>query len=219
MAIACPWTEAVAKITATPVAVANPVFFWNIAMNTALYLFIASLLASFKGHLLKEGDRKSPIDALTGLHNIVGFHELAAVELQRSRSHGRQMTLIYFDCHSFRDLNPAGGISDNDAFLIAISRILKTSLRVSDLLFRWRENEFLFLLPETDQSAAMAVANYLRPTIKARGLEQGWIVTFSIGVAVYERLPADIDEMLTKAEQVMAEARRSSQNSIGFRIF
>ena len=219
LAIVCAWVEAVAKITATPDAVSNPVFFWNIAMNAILYVLFAALLSSFKGRLLKKGDSQSQIDSVTGLHNIVGFHELALAELQRSRRYNRQLTLVYFDCHSFRPFNASGGVMDSEDFLLTISQIMKDTLRISDLLFRWREDEFLFLLPETDQTGAMMFAKRLRASVKTKIQEQGWAVTFSIGVAVFEQLPTNLTDMLKKAEKVLAEARQSSQNSIGFRVF
>lgn len=219
LALVCAWVEAVAKITSTPAAVSNPIFFWNIAVNTLLYMLFAALLSSFKGRLLKKVDQQSQIDATTGLHNIVGFHELALAELQRSRRYSRPLTLVYFDCHSFRPFNATDGIMDSEAFLLIISQIMKDTLRISDLLFHWREYEFLFLLPETDQAGAMMFAKRLRTSVKAKITEQGWAVTFSIGVAVYEQLPADLGDMLKKAERVLAEARQSSQNSIGFRVF
>ena len=71
----------------------------------------------------------------------------------------------------------------------AIGKLLRTAARATDLAARYGGEELMLVLPGTGKSTAAAIAESIRRSIAARGIDgqgQKLAVTVSIGVATYE---------------------------------
>jgi diguanylate cyclase (GGDEF)-like protein len=105
---------------------------------------------------------------------------------------------------------------EGDKVLRTLGRVLRENIRDTDAAFRYGGEEFVVLLPETDLTEAMAMAERIRSAFAASGVTGGTGAvgpTVSIGAAQYiagEQLP----QCISRADQAMYEAKRSGKDRI-----
>ncbi|BDG09148.1 GGDEF domain-containing response regulator [Anaeromyxobacter paludicola] len=112
----------------------------------------------------------SATDPLTGLHNRRHLQERLAQELSRARRYGGPLSLLLVDLDHFKRVNDGYGHQAGDAALRAVAGILRTTLRTLDVCARFGGEEFAVLMPATDWSGALTVAERLRRRIAAAPL-------------------------------------------------
>ena len=143
-----------------------------------------------------ELTRISILDPLTNLINRRHFFVLAERELSRSKRHGLVFSLIMFDLDHFKGINDTYGHLVGDDVLCAVSRYCRSILRKEDIFARFGGDEFICLLPETDESQALQVAEKLLKCVENLIIptNQGSLnVTISLGVTQY-RNPSEKSE-------------------------
>jgi diguanylate cyclase (GGDEF)-like protein len=146
-------------------------------------------------HQLEENQRlegelraQSVTDPLTGLHNRRHFDVVCAAEWDRARRDQRPLAVLYIDVDHFKSYNDRYGHRAGDDCLAAIGKALAESLqRPADLAARYGGDEFVVLLPDTDNEGALDVARRIRAAIDALDIRHeaspSGQVTPSIGVA------------------------------------
>jgi diguanylate cyclase (GGDEF)-like protein len=157
-----------------------------VAVGVILLLFEASQtrLASemeqlrHSDQLLKE---KSVRDPLTGLYNRGHFNEVLRRELVRTRLAGATLSVLLADVDRFKQINDRMGHSVGDDVLKFVANYLTSCVRESDFVFRWGGDEFLILLPRTEEEVAAQKAEELGhrlphiPGVKLQpSLSVGW---------------------------------------------
>jgi len=104
-------------------------------------------------------------DALTQLPNRQAYIEYAAKELARRERYGLDLTLVIADVDKFKRINDTYGHLSGDKVLRAVAKEMMSRLRSSDFIARFGGEEFVILMPETDQDAAMTAINNLREAV------------------------------------------------------
>jgi diguanylate cyclase len=128
-------------------------------------------------------------DPLTALANRRSFQETLSFELRRSKRTHSPLSVLMIDVDHFKTYNDANGHPAGDQVLVQIARILKETLRNTDVVSRYGGEEFTILLPDTAAEPAKAVAQKLRDTVRAYPFpgagesQPEGRVTISIGVA------------------------------------
>ena len=128
-------------------------------------------------------------DPLTGLANRRSFQETLGFELRRSKRTHSPLSVLMIDVDHFKSYNDANGHPAGDQVLVQIAKILKATLRNTDVVSRYGGEEFTILLPDTAAEPAKAVAQKLRDTVRsypfpgAGESQPEGRVTISIGVA------------------------------------
>jgi len=89
--------------------------------------------------------RASCTDGLTGLLNRRGFMEHAAAQLEAARRLGQACVLFYLDCDAFKSINDTHGHAVGDRALQEVARVLRLSVRETDLVSRLGGDEFTIL--------------------------------------------------------------------------
>ncbi len=108
--------------------------------------------------LLKE---KSVRDPLTGLYNRGHFNEVLRRELVRTRLAGATLSVLLADVDRFKQINDRMGHAVGDDVLKFVANYLTSCVRESDFVFRWGGDEFLILLPRTEEEVAAQKAEEL----------------------------------------------------------
>lgn len=201
-----------------PRNISDIIFFWNIFMNLFVFSTFAVLLTMFKNEFSAQTNQARR-DQLTGLYNLTAFYELAGIELQKSSRSAQSLTVIYLDCDNFKVVNDTAGHAAGDTLLKIVAQTMTDVLLDTDLVFRWGGDEFIAVLPDTGPKAASKAAEKLHPALRTAMQAGNWPVTFSIGVAVFQQLPTDLDDMLRKADGVMYEVKRSGKNATKHTLF
>ncbi|AJE03190.1 diguanylate cyclase [Geobacter pickeringii] len=154
---------------------------------------------------MEEIRRLSMRDPLTGVYNRRYLDDRLVQELKRTFRYERPLSLIMFDIDHFKKVNDTHGHHAGDQVLRGCAECVRHGIRENiDWLARYGGEEFIVVLPETDLSGALVVAERLRRQIEAHAVEtrQGTItVTASFGVASFT--PPDQTEDLAVAESLV----------------
>ena len=157
-------------------------------------------------------------DGLTNLYNYRKFHSLLKDEIIRSQRFNRPVSLLMLDIDHFKQVNDTYGHQAGDAVLKVISELLMNQSRAVDRVSRYGGEEFMIILPETDVTLAMMIADRLRAAVEGWDFDIGGgkviNITISVGVAVYPK-HADSVEALVKASDVtLYAAKNAGRNRI-----
>jgi diguanylate cyclase (GGDEF)-like protein len=154
-------------------------------------------------------------DDLTGLLNHGTFQEVLAGRVRE----GDPFSLIMLDLDDFRTVNNALGHQAGDRLLRAIAESLVRAGRDSDQVFRYGGDEFAYLLPGTDGAGALLVANRVRDSVNAVGLDPRWadsgsVISASIGVATFPADGQTPESVLLAADRACFVAKRTGRARI-----
>jgi diguanylate cyclase (GGDEF)-like protein len=190
---------------------------WNAAMVLGMFFLVAYSIAAIKKLFLKEHEH-ADTDDLTGVANIRFFYEQARIEISRSAAYKRPLTLAYISIDDLRHVNDTLGHIAGDYLLHEVARIMRTTLRSTDLISRLGGAQFAVLMPETSNENATAVVYKVQEQLMQAVNKKGWPVTFSTGVVTSNGPTYTLDELITKAEDLMKAARETGKNEVRSRI-
>lgn len=186
----------------------------NIFTITALYGF-----ALFRSHALKQEGITQELrilvmtDVLTNLANRRHMTDLLEAEFVRAERYGHGFSIILIDIDRFKRINDRYGHDAGDEVLKSLAATLQDQLRVSDIASRWGGEEFLILLPETQNDAALHVAQTLRKRVALTLSYQNEPITISGGVASYQAND-DLKSTLKRADDALYVAKQNGRNQI-----
>ena len=168
--------------------------------------------------LLQQLEDLATLDGLTNVYNRRHFNELATREVYRLQRYGGALTLIVLDLDHFKRVNDTHGHLAGDAALRTVAQTCRGVLRQSDILGRFGGEEFVILLPETDRTAAAALAQKLRTALEQQRIQyedRSFVVTASFGVAgVTTSTDASLEELFRSADQAVYEAKETGRNRV-----
>lgn len=207
------WTAA--DVMAGHVYTRSWIQFWNGAVLTAVFMIIAYAIAELR--IVMEHEREqSRRDSLTGLPNARTLAERVGQELPRARRYKRPVTVAYIDCDNFKEVNDLFGHNTGDELLRLIARTLTDTLRVTDCAARMGGDEFVVLLPETDEAAAGITIHKLMRRLADVVQLRGFPVTFSAGVVTRRQVPATAEELIREADLLMLDVKRAGKAQVRF---
>ena len=136
-------------------------------------------------------------DQLTGLLNRAGFRSAALREHALAVRTGTPLVLAVLDLDGFKSINDRDGHAAGDAALHLLATRWRAALRTCDVLARHGGDEFVLLLPATDEEGAEAVLERLRG---------GSPLPWSAGVAVWGE-DESLDDCFARADRALYEAK------------
>jgi diguanylate cyclase (GGDEF)-like protein len=164
-----------------------------------------------------KADQLARTDELTGVNNRRAFVDLGTQALEHARRYNRPLALVMFDIDRFKAINDTLGHSAGDRVLQAIGTELRRVVRVPDIAGRLGGEEFAVLLPETQDSKALAFAERLREDLAALVVpyENATIrFTCSFGVAVLTDDITVLDTLLDRGDGAMYRAKSAGRNRV-----
>jgi len=146
-------------------------------------------------------------DPLTGAFNRRYMMNQLRHGIVEAGRYGIPYSVVLIDLDNFKRVNDSYGHAAGDAVLKGVVSRLEECLRAADILGRWGGEEFLILLPHaTGSQAALAAHKWLRHVSASPmdlGSEQSIAITFSAGVAAFDK--AWLDEDVEKAIDTLLE--------------
>lgn len=145
-------------------------------------------------------------DQLTGLPNRHLLEDRAEMAFARQkRKPERMCAILFLDLDGFKEINDRYGHKAGDAILVAVAERASTVVRGNDTVSRWGGDEFIILMEDVEQDGVPPLIERLRKEIEAPIEFEGSLlyVGVSIGMAVYPKTGASLDQMLRAADQEM----------------
>lgn len=156
-------------------------------------------------------------DALTGLYNRRFLEESLHRELIAAERHGQPVSVIMSDLDHFKSVNDRYGHAAGDEVLRGFADLVKRSSRGSDICCRYGGEEFLLVLPQMTEQAAVARAEQLRRAIADTPFSYGEVqipVTSSFGVATFPAAGRTGDALITAADKALYAAKAAGRNRV-----
>lgn len=155
----------------------------------------------------------------TGVYNHGYFRRFLELEIKKSVTQRYPISLLKIDIDDFRIHNDALGHEAGDGILKDLAQILKNITRDVDLVSRYAEDEFAVVLPYTEKEGCLRVARRIEQAILMHDFLRGRstqmkILTCSIGAAAYPEDASNEEELIQRAEEMLALAKRRGKNQV-----
>lgn len=162
--------------------------------------------------------RMSFVDGLTGLYNRHLLEDVMVRLSSHVNKPAQSLSLMMIDVDWFKAYNDAYGHLKGDECLKTVALMIKDTLqRPTDMAIRYGGEEFLCLLPDTDQQGVKHVANLMLETLRNLAIEHKLsefkIVTVSIGLhTVCSSENSLLVDSLAKADEALYAAKQLGRN-------
>ncbi|MBI5791441.1 MAG: diguanylate cyclase [Rhodocyclales bacterium] len=194
-------------ITARRFKVAEATYLVGVGMDTTEWL-----------DKIRNLEHDAWTDPLTQVANRGHFLEMAKQEFARCRRYGHAISLWMLDIDHFKNVNDTYGHQAGDIALQALVAISRKALRDWDILGRMGGEEFAVLLPETETTQALLVAERFRQTVAAAGVplenDKSVHITVSIGIAAAQDADTDLEALLDRADRALYQAKRTGRDKV-----
>jgi len=159
-------------------------------------------------------------DSLTGLYNRRFFMEKLSEEVKRNERFNHPISIILVDVDDFKVYNDTHGHLTGDDLLRSLAVILKKHVRSVDFVCRIGGEEFMVILPETNHTAALKIAEGLRQAVEQypfahEEMQPSGKLTISLGVATSVKGEKDLLKLIKSADDALYHAKRTGKNKIG----
>ncbi|MCL2180547.1 MAG: diguanylate cyclase [Treponema sp.] len=165
-------------------------------------------------------EKLSMIDQLTELPNRRNFENRINSEWARAARDNTPLSIMVIDIDFFKDYNDKCGHLQGDVALQRVSQVfINTLKRPGDFAVRWGGEEFIIILPSTDISGAIDIAEQIRRNIEKMVIpcqdENCSKITVSVGVNTREKgMGGTIHEFIQKADKALYEAKAKGRNRV-----
>ena len=149
-------------------------------------------------------------DPLTDLFNRRRLLEELEREIDRVARYGGQAAFLWLDLDDFKDINDTYGHTVGDLVLQETARVLRQSVRRTDVVGRLGGDEFGILLINADEKRAREVAHRLRARLKSVTVPEMGVmhISASIGIAMVGDGGLSVQDVLVRADRAMYHAKR-----------
>jgi diguanylate cyclase (GGDEF)-like protein len=164
---------------------------------------------------LALAEYRAATDALTGLPNRRAVQDALKRMTAQSARRRTPLAAIMLDLDHFKQINDTLGHDHGDTVLAAVGVALASTVRASDFVGRTGGEEFLVLLPDTEATAAVEVAEKLRAAVASlslTGVERP--ITASFGVAVHPEVATEPEALLRAADRALYNAKANGRNRV-----
>ena len=153
-------------------------------------------------------------DLVTALPNRALLADRLAQETARARRNDQRFAVLLFDLDGFKGVNDTWGHDAGDRVLAMVAERSRKCMRSSDTVGRQGGDEFLAILPETDEQGAIGVAEKMREALTAPyPLDNAQAhVGASFGIALFPLHGTDSESLQRAADDALYAAKREGRN-------
>jgi diguanylate cyclase (GGDEF)-like protein len=165
--------------------------------------------------MVEENRRLSITDTLTQLAN----RREAQMQLELARNaflhRDQPFSVLLCDVDYFKALNDRFGHSCGDEALCLLSATLQGCARQGDCVARWGGEEFLLLLPATNLSGAIVMAQRIRSLVAQISLPWENAPSLSVSIGCATMMPElTLDSLIQQADMALYRAKAAGRNCV-----
>lgn len=211
----------VMDIIALPNAQVNP-YFENDLIIVGIFLLTAWPLGFYvkiEGEHIKSLEKMVNIDWLTEVYNHRYFHDKLRENIMIGERNKEPVSMIFIDIDYFKHYNDLYGHQRGDVVLKKLGRLIKESVRTTDIAARYGGEEFAVILPNTLEKEAIEIAENIRVNIentyfKGEENQPKGKLTASMGISVYPDKAKNDVELIKSADDALYRAKFFSKNRV-----
>jgi diguanylate cyclase (GGDEF)-like protein/PAS domain S-box-containing protein len=187
-------------------------------VGDATYLVGVGLDTTDRRARMEALEQEAYTDPLTRVANRSRFLDIANQELARCRRYGHPLSLWMLDVDHFKDVNDTYGHKAGDIALQSLVATSRQALRDWDIMARMGGEEFAVLLPETDATQALQVAERFRQSVAATDIPvaEGQVVHLTVSTGITTSLDDDatVDALVDRADKALYEAKKTGRDRV-----
>jgi len=161
-------------------------------------------------------------DSLTQIYNHTFLLNTLKSEMTRTDRFSNKLAFLMIDVDFFKKINDTYGHLVGDEVLKGVVKMIKGPIRAVDILGRYGGEEFGLILPGTDETGAMTLAEKIRSNIDKQtfSIKSGDVtydikLTVSIGVSTYpETGVKDVKTLIKNADDALYVSKNSGRNKV-----
>jgi diguanylate cyclase (GGDEF)-like protein len=153
-------------------------------------------------------------DPLTGSFNRRYLNEFSIEYLRIIKRENKNLSLLMVDIDDFKNINDTFGHETGDKVIKQLVSIIKDVVRENDLIVRFGGDEFLILLPNTNLINARLVGQKIADHIDKYNKDKEFNFTISMGVSMFNKQDNSIEDMISRADNALYEAKKIGKNCI-----
>ena len=165
----------------------------------------------------EELERLANIDSLTGLVNRGAILRKLGEQTKYANRYREEFSLDMLDIDHFKKVNDQYGHLTGDDVLEQVAILVRQDIREADTAGRYGGEEFIIILPRTDLSSALNVAERVRKTIEASEMKDSkgnvFGITVSQGISIYQ--PGEDEySLISRADNALYKAKENGRNRV-----
>ncbi|MFN2144993.1 MAG: diguanylate cyclase, partial [Anaerolineales bacterium] len=156
-------------------------------------------------------------DPLTGIFNRRQLFVLGETAFEQAVRYETPLCILMMDVDHFKQVNDTYGHQKGDEILVALANIVKEKVRKADVFGRYGGEEFMVIMPNTDQEGALVAAEHLREVVEGMSLETdtGEIrITISVGICEFQPGHEVLEQVINGADQALYSAKQTGRNKV-----
>jgi len=157
-------------------------------------------------------------DALTGLYNRRFLEEFIDTFTKQAQRRNETYTILMLDIDFFKQVNDTYGHDVGDMVIAELGKVIRQSVRESDLAVRYGGEEFVILLQNATKEGGLKVAKLINENFAALRFDVGTgetiKKTISIGIAVFPEDANTIWKCIKLADNALYIAKTTGRNKI-----
>ena len=180
-------------------------------VSASVSALVAFVFASRTERQRRELLVLATIDSLTGLQNRRAMEQELSIAIEEYRRGNAHFGLAMLDLDHFKRINDEHGHEAGDEVLIAFAELMRRCTRKVDRCFRFGGEEFVLLMPATNDESLHHIDENLRRRVAEELNYRGAAVTVSIGAAAL-RPDEDWQAWLARADGALYQAKNEGRN-------
>jgi len=161
----------------------------------------------------KRVEKLSVTDKLTQVYNRVKIEEIFTIEIAKFHRYNTSFSMILLDIDHFKEVNDVHGHNVGDTFLQEIAGVLKSSVRIEDIVGRWGGEEFIILINNYSIEGLLTLAEKIRKNIESYDFSVVGKKTASFGVSILNKDDTQ-ETMIARADKSLYHAKKTGRNKV-----
>lgn len=192
----------------------------SLIIFTLVFIVFCTLIArlinrlqriQFQNILILE--KLSTTDPLTNVYNRMKFNQDLEKEMTRAARYNLSLSAILFDLDNFKEINDQYGHLVGDQVLIKLCSCLRRIIRENDQIYRWGGEEFIILLPNSTQEAALQLVKRIQNYLKNIDFSPVKKVTCSFGLTFWQE-DDTVTSFIDRLDQLLYQAKKQGKDCI-----
>lgn len=187
--------------------------------HSVIYIDVSEeeALRAERTQLAQQLEQHNTVDNISGLLNEHAVNMGLEPLLSRSRRYQNPLSVVTMNVMNFEQINGSAGQVGVDKTIVAVSQLLRDQMRWADLVGRFDSGQFVFVLPETDKIAAIALANKISTQLKNLNISIDDQLTahpqVCFGVTAWEK-GDDIRLLLARSDSALQTALQKGVSAV-----